>query len=857
VSFVVSVFRSDQDNRPRGQVFDSFADFLEALGEHEPREYKSAKDAIEAGKPRDYAAEAFSPVSYFPRATRGKEGVATVNGWVLDLDHATEEKIVDAIETLEREDLEFVLYDTHSSTREARRVRMAGPYETQIAKEYHGAVWDYVNELTGKISDPSAREYWRIYYSPSKPLDAEPGLHEKYYHRGKPLDAVALVGAQALNQPTPPPAPALNSGTGAMPPRPALPKPDRDEILRRLRAAPSWQDPQKRLYLERALAGEAIEAEGHGRDNAVFGPGAVLTAIAGVAPELDPEDVVQLLMPSFEAMERASTNPKNPPPTREKLLSKAVEAVRNSREHAQGNDWVKPWMKRAASLTSSPAPAEGESAEVRAAVEAVFAGPAQVGDEAELARKTSAVFAAESGGVPLSFDDVLRRYDSRRGVHVQVTIPEWIQRAQRFSGHPVGGEKPQRWKISAATAKGAQEIACALPGVLTPGRFAAARLGRACANGFLTWDADSQDVVLLPHRPGHLARSAIDVPYDPSARCGRFLQFLSEIQLSEADQVTLQERLGIGVLGLAAKFQQALILHGELGANGKNTLIDAVSPLFPVDRPVSLNKLEEEHWAAWIYGADLITDSEASRELVHGEAVKKIISGDKISARNKYGQPFDFRNTALFLLPLNRLPATDDVTPSFFRRFRIIDFPRQFSESEQRTALGEQLREELPGILGWAIRGAVEVLKRGHYSPPGESHVRIMEEWERSANTVKAWFAERLEKEDIKDGGYQGLGLDELYPKYATWCDFSRLKAYGKPRFGRALNLLAPRKHAEGGNRYPVKVRDATEPSLMQRTAQANVIRMPRSRLTEDEQLKMADVAQAALASGTLSPPAA
>ena len=68
-------------------------------------------------------------------------------------------------------------------------------------------------------------------------------------------------------------------------------------------------------------------------------------------------------------------------------------------------------------------------------------------------------------------------------------------------------------------------------------------------------------------------------------------------------------------------------------------------------------------------------------------------------------------------LATNFLPKIQDESDGMWRRLRVVPFQRQFKGAEIDPGLGAKLRQELPGILAWAVTGAVEWYRDGLEQP--------------------------------------------------------------------------------------------------------------------------------------------
>src|SRR5262249_35646441 len=113
----------------------------------------------------------------------------------------------------------------------------------------------------------------------------------------------------------------------------------------------------------------------------------------------------------------------------------------------------------------------------------------------------------------------------------------------------------------------------------------------------------------------------------------------------------------------------------------------------------------------------LVTASETNDGARFNEARIKALTGcDPITARFLHGEFFTFRPVAKFWLSVNHKPRVADDSYGFWRRVRLIPFTRQFRDDAD-TQLETKLREELPGILGYLVRGCLEWQRQG-LKPP-------------------------------------------------------------------------------------------------------------------------------------------
>lgn len=211
-----------------------------------------------------------------------------------------------------------------------------------------------------------------------------------------------------------------------------------------------------------------------------------------------------------------------------------------------------------------------------------------VGDHVEVANMLAQELTEEYGVAPVFDLGSLWVYEQRLGAWVKLRREELSQRVQSYSGKAVAGPKgPKPLKLKHSDVVGV--ILTAYEKLYTRDFFEDAPAGIAFENGFLV--AGAGGVKLLPHSPKNRATMRLDFSYDAAAEAPRFQQFLRDIFLGDADQdekiALLQEHAGACLLGIAAKYQLAIVLFGP-GGNGKSTYIDIITKIFP------------KEWRAWV-----------------------------------------------------------------------------------------------------------------------------------------------------------------------------------------------------------------------------------------------------------------
>jgi P4 family phage/plasmid primase-like protien len=323
----------------------------------------------------------------------------------------------------------------------------------------------------------------------------------------------------------------------------------------------------------------------------------------------------------------------------------------------------------------------------------------------------------------------------------------------------------------------------------TPGHFDAAPRGLACqgANGpVFVPVVDGSVGVPVAVVAAHLVRAnqVLPVSYDPDADCPLFAKFLDDLYPSMSDderrgrQTCLLQFFGAALLGLGPKYEKALVLVGG-GSNGKSTLLKIMGQLFPEEGQVSIpmQSFHEDYKAALLADAKVNLCNELpGREMLDGESVKAIITGEPILARNPYERAFTFRPRAAHVFACNRLPVTNDLSTGFFRRFIVLDFPASFLGREDRVLADRIISTELPGILAWALEAAKLLIEQNAYTIPGSS-VEAEAAWRRNSDSVTMWLHEACDR----GVGWTTSAVAHL--TYKLWSERNMLKAVSPKEF--------------------------------------------------------------------------
>ena len=280
-----------------------------------------------------------------------------------------------------------------------------------------------------------------------------------------------------------------------------------------------------------------------------------------------------------------------------------------------------------------------------------------------------------------------------------------------------------------------------------------------------------RDGSLQPHQRTDYLTKILPVSYCPYATCPQWEAFLWRV-LAE-DQALydfLQRAVGYALTGDTSE-QCLFILYG-FGQNGKSTFLEVLMDLLreyarQADFGTFLQKTQDavRNDLARLVGMRIVAAVEADEGKRLSEAVvKQITGGDTITARFLYSEFFDYRPQFKIFLGTNHKPVIKGTDHAIWRRIRLIPFQVTIPKEEQNKHLKDELREELPGILAWAVQGCLEWQRIG-LDPPAAVQ-QATEGYRSEMDVIGSFIADRCVVAD-----YASIQSTSLYKTYEQWCE--------------------------------------------------------------------------------------
>lgn len=331
-----------------------------------------------------------------------------------------------------------------------------------------------------------------------------------------------------------------------------------------------------------------------------------------------------------------------------------------------------------------------------------------------------------------------------------------------------------------------EKMARSEPGmhVANPAEFDADPFLLACQNGLV----DLRTGFLRPAHPKDLVSKLAGCDFDPDAECPMFESFLETIMPDPDIRSFLQRAVGYTLTGLVD--EEVFFLAYGAGQNGKSVFANIISTamgeyVITLGAPlITLRKHENEaeRQMAMLPGSRLALVNETSQgEVFDSARVKAIASREKLAARFLHKEVFNFMPTHKLWIRTNHLPGSLDSGDGFWRRCTPIPFTVRIPEEKKIGDLDRKIiAAELPGVLAWAVRGAVEWARSGLRVP--QAIKAIVAEYREETDILGEWLTERTELDPDAT-----VTVAAAFTDYAEFCKAGSMASGSKPSFGRAM----------------------------------------------------------------------
>lgn len=535
------------------------------------------------------------------------------------------------------------------------------------------------------------------------------------------------------------------------------------------------------------------------------------------APEL-PEELAELVKTPWEAIDAAALA-KLDEPSRYALIAKGCS---DALTYADFRIWTSSVAAEVKRLRAERAAAERSRKEERALAiltraERMDLPTFEVGDHAELARKLVLELMGDREEL-LAYDfGFLHRYNADVGLWEAIPDEVCSNIIQGWSGAPIMSPFGMDGMLRVNNVKTPVELATHKPSSWGRGEgwLADAPKGIAFADGFMAVNELGARPTLEPreHSPENKARVGFDFPFDPDAECPRFHQYLEDVWGGAPDfqeRVQLvQEFVGVALTGMAPRYKRALILYGVKGT-GKSTFLKMIRGMFPDAAVSEVSPLDwsDDNKIAALGASRLNTVFDLTGDdLRNQERVKEVIDGERIQIREVYRRQSTIWPLGAHLFATNKLFKASGADPSFWDRWLVLDlFPDRSwrgTSGEVRELADQILRDELPGLVTWALEGARRAFAQDGFTLP-KVCLDVMESWQQEADVVGLWLADEEEVSSYNGGTW--TGATELYKRFKTWTEENGHARLSSHNFWTRLRDRGVANKKSNGSKYDVEL---------------------------------------------------
>jgi putative DNA primase/helicase len=299
---------------------------------------------------------------------------------------------------------------------------------------------------------------------------------------------------------------------------------------------------------------------------------------------------------------------------------------------------------------------------------------------------------------------------------------------------------------------------------------------------------------LIQGDPKYMMMKACPIPYDPEAACGRWMEFLEQVMQGDLEKVEfLQQIAGSALVGNSK--EKMFVLQGA-GSNGKSTFVKTINQMVGptesggygvVTNPKVFNTStgNPEYFIATMKGARSICMSETSHGMTFNDTlIKQIVDSEEgLQARVVKQEAFTFPVVGTVFMTTNAIPKVVATDNGIWRRLCLIKFQRIFDASEKNRQLSRELEKELPGILNWAVQGAIKYFENGEQFVIPASIEADTLEWRREDDKLGTFMRERM----TQDGGV--TKLTDVLAAYTDWCKERHYHSGGERELKKNLEL--------------------------------------------------------------------
>jgi putative DNA primase/helicase len=317
---------------------------------------------------------------------------------------------------------------------------------------------------------------------------------------------------------------------------------------------------------------------------------------------------------------------------------------------------------------------------------------------------------------------------------------------------------------------------------------------------------------ILSYTQDKIFFNKLPIKYDPQATCEAIEQHFKAILKHEEDLPVMYEIFGF-LLWKEYFIEKAIMFTGD-GRNGKGKTIMLMERFLGKENctNVTIQGLETDKYKLgelFNKMANLSGDLDKTA-LKHTGNFKSATGRDPLGASRKFMIDLQFINYAKFIFSANELPKTHDITPAFWNRWILLEFPYTFISAKEYEQLpnkeGYKIadpniisklsnEDQLSGLLNKALDGLDRLHKQGDFSTTKNTE-QLKSLWIRKSDSFTSFITECCEEGEAEcEKGY----FKKCYIKY---CKINRVKQVRLTEMISTLDEHGVFEQKDGGTRF-------------------------------------------------------
>ncbi|GAG69592.1 unnamed protein product [marine sediment metagenome] len=298
---------------------------------------------------------------------------------------------------------------------------------------------------------------------------------------------------------------------------------------------------------------------------------------------------------------------------------------------------------------------------------------------------------------------------------------------------------------------------------------------------------------LVPFSSKYRFFSKHPLTYDKDKDCPIIKEFFKSLFKQAKKEILVMQEIFGYILYREYFIEKAFMFLG-IGRNGKGKTIMLMKKFIGEDNTseIPLEDLEKDIFAQGeLFKKNANLCGDLSKGALYKSGKFKSLTGrDPINAARKFLTRISFINFSKMIFAANELPLTFDLTPAFFNRWIILDFPFTFLSQKDIDIIPENERDniklrdpdiiekiatpnEMSGLLNWSLDGLDKLFKNKtfSYSPSTEE---TKKKWLRRSDSCLAFVMDKIET--CYD---EYIIKSEFKSEYVRYCQKHRISISG------------------------------------------------------------------------------